>query len=52
MLRIDETSNTLVAPQSSGLVTKMNPDRADLLALISFFLGFSRPELGHCAFVC
>ena len=35
MLRIDETSNTLVAPQAGGLVTEVNPDRAELLSLLS-----------------
>ncbi len=47
MLRIDETSNTLVAPQAGGLVTEVNPDRADLLALlVSSWDAFSA-ELGH-----
>ena len=31
MLRIDETSKTLVAPQAGGLVTEGNTDRAELL---------------------
>ena len=33
VLRIDETSKTLVAPQAGGLVTEGNPDREELLAL-------------------
>ena len=34
MLRIDETSKTLVAPQAGGLVTEASPDREELLALV------------------
>ena len=34
MLRIDETSKTLVAPQAGGLVTEASPDRDELLALV------------------
>ena len=34
MLRIDETSKTLVAPQAGGLVTEGSPDREELLALV------------------
>lgn len=34
MLRIDETSKTLVAPQATGLVTEAAPDREELLALV------------------
>jgi hypothetical protein len=41
VLRIDETSNTLVAPHAGGLVTEVNPDRAELLSLLS------SSELGH-----
>jgi hypothetical protein len=33
VLRIDETSKTLVAPQAGGLVTEASPDRDELLAL-------------------
>ena len=35
MLRIDETSKTLVAPQAGALVTEASPDREELLALVS-----------------
>jgi hypothetical protein len=34
VLRIDETSKTLVAPQSGALVTEASPDREELLALV------------------
>ena len=34
MLRIDETSKTLVAPQAGGLVTEGSPDRDELLTLV------------------
>jgi len=34
LLRIDETSKTLVAPQAGGLVTEASPDREELLALV------------------
>jgi hypothetical protein len=34
VLRIDETSKTLVAPQAGALVTEASPDREELLALI------------------
>jgi len=34
VLRIDETSKTLVAPQAGALVTEGSPDREELLALI------------------
>jgi hypothetical protein len=34
VLRIDETSKTLVAPQAGGLVTEAAPDRDELLALV------------------
>ena len=39
VLRIDETSKTLVAPQAGGLVTEANPDRDELLALLGGLLG-------------
>lgn len=47
MLRIDETSNTLVAPQAGGLVTEGHPDRAELLALLAASWGAFSAELGH-----
>ena len=47
MLRIDETSNTLVAPQAGGLVTETNPDRAELLALLASSWEAFSAELGH-----
>jgi hypothetical protein len=34
VLRIDETSKTLVAPQAGGLVAEAAPDRDELLALV------------------
>ena len=49
MLRIDETSNTLVAPQAGGLVTEVNPDRAELLALLSSSWAAFSAELGHAS---
>ena len=46
MLRIDETSKTLVAPQAGGLVTEASPDREELLALVgASWEAFAR-ELG------
>jgi hypothetical protein len=47
VLRIDETSNTLVAPQAGGLVTEVNPDRAELLALLASSWEAFAAELGH-----
>ena len=47
MLRIDETSKTLVAPQAGGLVTEGNPDRAELLALLAASWDTFSAELGH-----
>jgi hypothetical protein len=47
VLRIDETSNTLVAPQAGGLVTEGNPDRAELLALVAASWDAFSAELGH-----
>ena len=35
MLRIDETSGTLVAPEPAALVTEAAPDRAELLTLVA-----------------
>jgi hypothetical protein len=34
LLRIDETSGTLVAPQAGGLVTENSPERDELIALV------------------
>ena len=46
MLRIDETSKTLVAPQAGGLITEASPDREELLALVgASWEAFAR-ELG------
>jgi len=47
LLRIDETSKTLVAPQAGGLVTEGNPDRAELLALLATSWDAFSAELGH-----
>jgi hypothetical protein len=47
VLRIDETSKTLVAPQAGGLVTEGNPDRAELLALLTSSWHAFATELGH-----
>jgi hypothetical protein len=47
VLRIDETSNTLVAPQAGGLVTEVDPDRAELLSLLSSSWQAFSAELGH-----
>jgi hypothetical protein len=47
VLRIDETSQTLVAPQAGGLVTEGNPDRAELLALLAGSWAAFAAELGH-----
>ena len=49
MLRIDESSNTLVAPQAGGLVTEVNPDRAELLALLASSWEAFSAELGHAS---
>jgi hypothetical protein len=49
VLRIDETSNTLVAPQAGGLVTEVNPDRADLLGLLTASWDAFSTELGHAS---
>ena len=46
MLRIDETSKTLVAPQAGGLVTEASPDRAELLALVGASWEAFAQELG------
>ena len=47
MLRIDETSKTLVAPQAGGLVTEASPDREELLALVGASWEAFAQELGH-----
>ena len=49
MLRIDEMSNTLVAPQAGGLVTEVNPDRAELVAMLASSWEAFASELGHAA---
>jgi hypothetical protein len=49
VLRIDETSNTLVAPQAGGLVTEVNPDRGELLALLTASWDAFSAELGHAS---
>ncbi|MGH2968929.1 MAG: hypothetical protein ACRDK0_07680 [Solirubrobacteraceae bacterium] len=46
MLRIDETSKTLVAPQAGGLVTEASPDREELLALVGASWQAFAQELG------
>jgi hypothetical protein len=46
MLRIDETSGTLVAPQAGGLVTENSPDRDELLALVGASWEAFAHELG------
>jgi hypothetical protein len=46
LLRIDETSGTLVAPQAGGLVTETNPDRDELLALVAASWEAFAHELG------
>ena len=50
MLRIDETSGTLVAPQAGGLVTENSPERDELVALVgaswaAFALEMGTPNL-------
>jgi hypothetical protein len=47
VLRIDETSKTLVAPPAGGLVTEGNPDRAELLSLLAASWDAFSAELGH-----
>jgi hypothetical protein len=47
VLRIDETSKTLVAPHAGGLVTETTPDRAELLALLGTSWAAFSGELGH-----
>jgi hypothetical protein len=47
VLRIDETSKTLVAPQSGGFVTEDAPDREELLTLVTSGWEAFASELGH-----
>jgi hypothetical protein len=49
VLRIDETSKTLVAPQAGGLVTEATPDRAELLELLASSWTTFAAELGHAS---
>jgi hypothetical protein len=46
VLRIDETSGTLVAPQASGLVQESPPDREELLGLVTSSWDAFASELG------
>jgi hypothetical protein len=46
LLRIDETSKTLVAPQAGGLVTEASPAREELLALVGASWEAFAQELG------
>jgi hypothetical protein len=46
LLRIDETSGTLVAPQAGGLVTENSPEREELLSLIAASWEAFAHELG------
>jgi hypothetical protein len=46
VLRIDETSGTLVAPQASGLVQESPPDREELLSLVTSSWEAFANELG------
>jgi hypothetical protein len=46
VLRIDETSKTLVAPQAGGLVTEAAPERDELLTLIAASWEAFAAELG------
>jgi hypothetical protein len=46
VLRIDETSKTLVAPQAGGLVTEAAPDRDELLTLMTASWEAFATELG------
>jgi hypothetical protein len=46
VLRIDETSGTLVAPQASGLVQESPPDREELLGLVTASWEAFAAELG------
>src|SRR3954454_120291 len=46
VLRIDETSGTLVAPQAAGLVQETPPDREELLGLVTASWDVFAGELG------
>jgi hypothetical protein len=46
VLRIDETSGTLVAPQAAGLVQETPPDREELLSLVTSSWETFAAELG------
>jgi hypothetical protein len=46
LLRIDETSGTLVAPAAGGLVTENTPERDELLALVGASWSAFATELG------
>jgi hypothetical protein len=46
VLRIDETSGTLVAPQAAGLVQETPPDREELLGLVTASWETFAAELG------
>ena len=46
MLRIDETSGTLIAPSASGLVQESPPDREELLSLVTSSWDAFAAELG------
>ncbi len=47
MLRIDESSKTLVAPPAGGLVSEVNPDRAEILTLVCSSWEAFAGELGQ-----
>jgi hypothetical protein len=47
VLRIDETSKTLVAPQAGGLVTEAAPEREELLSLVGASWEAFAHELGR-----
>jgi hypothetical protein len=46
LLRIDETSGTLVAPQAGGLVTETSPERDEMLTLVGASWSAFAQELG------
>jgi hypothetical protein len=46
LLRIDETSGTLVAPQAGGLVTENSPERDELVALVGASWAAFTQEMG------
>lgn len=47
MLRIDDTTKTLVAPDAGGFVTEDEPDREELLTLLTSGWDAFAHELGH-----